>query len=225
MTACILCPVYHPSRDPLWPDLPPACGGCRTRLAADLVEVVDLFATLPAWLIPGATHGPKVSGSREPALPFDVGVVDLMLPARAGTIADPYGDQTGHPSVASVLDSWVRDWAGMRREHPPVPTVASLAGWLSVRLDWALATHPAVDEFADEIGALVRILRAANRQTRPRPVRCVGVPCPRCDWTALWRRPDSDEVECGNEDCRRVLTVAQYDQWVAALAAQARRAA
>lgn len=77
MSSCILCLAYHPSAQPRLPHFPPACNGCRERLRAELTDLVDAYAQLPAALVPGKGHGQRVSGSRVPPVPVDVDVVDL----------------------------------------------------------------------------------------------------------------------------------------------------
>src|SRR5690349_5652729 len=129
------------------------CQGDRIWLDRTLLEIVELYALLPANLAPGRHHGQRVSGSREAPLPLRVDPLDLLMPARAATVHDTYRDQVGQVSIASVLDSWVRDWRDVRDrgEGLPTPTVVDLARWLGNRLEWAADLHPAVDEFAAEL--------------------------------------------------------------------------
>jgi hypothetical protein len=134
----------------------------------------------------------------------------------------PRGDQVGHPPVAAVLDQWVRDWLGYRTagENPPDPDVASLGNWLRVRTDWACDFHPAVDEFASEVRAILKRLRTALSTARH--VIRLPEPCPSCDLKVLTRVSGTDQVRCGNPDCRRVWHV---DRAVAVLASRPNSAA
>jgi hypothetical protein len=122
------------------------------------------------------------------------------------------GDQVGDPSVASVLDSWARDWQSYRWALLPDPTVAALTWWLGERLEWACEDHPAVDDFAAEISDLACRMRPHG----PRAELKLGVPCRSCDMTALYQWPGSDRVECGN--CPALLTDEEYARWTQLLA-------
>src|SRR5688500_18208072 len=111
---------------------------------------------LTAGPINGRSGAPRVAGSGERSLPSRVDPTDLLAAARPASLAVAVtglyaADQIGHLAVATELEFWARDWADGRRERAPVPTVPLLAGWLLLRLDWACATHPALDEFAGKL--------------------------------------------------------------------------
>lgn len=203
------------------------CRGCRLRLSTDLTDLPDLHNLLPA-----VTHridqlGQRVAGTPEPPAPVNIDVLDLLAGARIGnpTLAARLHpeDLLGQPSVASVLDSWVRDWREVRDagERLPDPHVHHLATWLHTRLDWACDHHPAVDEFAHEIHDLTTRLR--NLLALKRRVEVLqGAACPTCDTRSLFRTLDpregaSDWIECGN--CHRLWTDSEYDRLVTILAA------
>jgi hypothetical protein len=116
-----------------------------------------------------------------------------------------------------VLDSWARDWQTYRWETLPEPAVSSLTRWLSDRLEWACDQHPAVDDFADELRALVSRVRSAAGLTRPRAEVKWGIPCRDCEQVALYRWPGSDYIECGN--CPVLMTGAEYDRWTQLISA------
>lgn len=225
MTACVVCQKRQPYR-------PMVCDGDRLRLARDLRELPDLYALLPSVLAPQDSAGEKVSGSREAPIPVDVDVVDLLGDARqpepsAAARVHP-DDAIGHLSVASTLDQWVRDWRDHRGkgERLPTPTVASLTGWLLVRLDDACDTHPAVDDFAEELKRLMTALRSALRLRRH--IERLPAPCPTCDKVALYREVDphrgaSDWVECGA--CGRLWSEDEYRRLVVILDEELRREA
>jgi len=112
--------------------------------------------------------GAPVSGSREAPIPINLDPVDLTLRAGPSSIYDPTGqgwrDQIGQVPVATMLDSWVRDWisyAWCPADHLPVPTVVTLVGWLDKRLEAACDQHPAIDDFAREIRATLHACQRA----------------------------------------------------------------
>jgi hypothetical protein len=186
-----------------------------TMRAADQVAYV-----MPAGASSSPSHTGPVSGSKEPRLPIDVDEVDLTAPARnAWLLGD---DQIGHTPVASTLDFWVRDWREARggREGLPSPYVPALASWLLRRVDDAMDAHPAIDEFYDSIRRIHGALRG-QLGLFDIPDYKRGVPCPRCETLSLVRANGSDWVECGY--CGSLLTPEQYDEYVAALAAQMRQ--
>jgi len=189
------------------------CNGCRTWLDRTLVEIVELYALLPANLMPGRAHGQRVSGSREAPLPLRVDPLDLMMPARVAAVHDALGDQIGQISVASALDSWARDWQTSIRcgDYLPAPTVVELGRWLRLWLTEACDTHPAVDEFAAEMRRL-RVGLAAVVGVKSDRVY-VG-PCPVTDdkgtcGAALTADPYLDIIRCPRCD-----TMWSRDKWL-----------
>ena len=202
------------------------CHRCELREAQRLADIVRMHAQLGAFLEPGTTAVQRVSGSREAPLPLRVDALDLAAPARVVAIRGYFDDQMGEISVATVLDSWVRDWIDVRDrgENLPVPVVARLGNWLSMRLDWACMDHPAIDEYSDEIGSLWYALRRTTGDMPPKPEPCGGVPCKRCDLRALYRENDgSGDVRCGS--CRHVITGEEYHQWTRLVGANAKEIA
>lgn len=174
------------------------CDPCRADARIILLDVVDLYALLPEHLEPVRGVGPKVSGSRTPPVPLRLDVVDLILPARNGNVHDDWHDQYGQLSVATVLDGWVRDWAEVRHEHLPAPTVVELAGWMLGRLSWACDEHPAVDECIAHLRSTRAVLRRAVGRTSGRvyigvcPVELDEGPCR----AILMADPDVDVLRC-----------------------------
>lgn len=64
------------------------CDPDRSWLPKVLTEIVELYALLPANLMPGQAQGQRVSGSREAPLPLRVDPLDLGMPARAAAVHD-----------------------------------------------------------------------------------------------------------------------------------------
>jgi hypothetical protein len=176
-------------------------------------------AALPSTARTTASGEPHVSGSHEPPLPVAIDALDLTLPARAGTIRDPHGDQTGQIPVAARLDDWVRDWRDTLdlREGLPVPTVPVLCGWLADRLDKACRRHPAVDEFAADMARLRATLRAVSGDAPARPQR-LTVPCQDCNQLALVRVVAREVRPVCCRACGRSWSEDEYAEWVGVLA-------
>lgn len=186
--------------------------------------------TMPAGPINGARNGPRVGGSTERPVPIRIDPTDLLAPARAGSAAvrmrgdwwlNPGGDpdQVGHLSVATELQTWVRDWASERREREPDPQVPVLCRWLADRLDWAVHHHPAVDEFERDVHRIHSALRAVVGDF-PAPAKAMEAACPACDCLSLFQRYAEDWIECG--ECGRILRPEEYADYVRGLIAGAR---
>jgi hypothetical protein len=221
------CVVCH-RRDPL-PDLTPCCGPCRRWLRRILWEIPDYCAeleardagltgardalamALPAGPVPGQSAGPKVAGSTDPPVPVNVDALDLLAPARpqrAGT-SDPSHDQTGYPSVAAVLDSWVRDWheTFCPADDLPGAEVGDLVAWLVRRVEEMCSQHPAIDEFAREIRDLHSTLRRVSGWA-PRGSQRPEESCPDCHVAAVWREDIATDHECMH--CGRMFTAEEF---------------
>jgi hypothetical protein len=192
------------------------CPPCTTTIDTTLTDIAELTAQLPAALVPGQTRAEHVSGTPEPPLPLQLAPLDLLMPPRvlrlseAGSAARD--DQTGDLSVASTLDTWVRDWQSyLYRERLPRPTVPRLVCWLRDRLGWAVLNHPAMDDFAGEMRELRARLRTVVGQRSERcyvglcPVDINGSPC----GATLSADPFLDIIEC-----RRCLTRWDRQQWL-----------
>lgn len=227
---CVLCPTR--GRRPDHYEQPQACPGCRVWLAGVLRDIADTYPDLADQLQPRRGGGQRVAGSREAPVPLVLDVVDLTGDARPASIAVRYRngwsvlggdpDQIGHLSVATELEFWVTDWALMRgkSEGLPEPTVASLARWLSDRLDWAMDQHPAIDEFAaalTRVHGAVRayVPRVVQEHERPPTQRAEPrtAPCPACDMVSLWWWPSEERVRCDTDGCNRAMTEDEYTAW------------
>lgn len=217
MTDCVVCTRRDTHQT--------VCGGCRLRLSLDLAELPDLHALLPAVVARTDQTGQRVAGTPEAPTPVNIDVLDLLGEPRVGNPTPAARqhpeDLLGEPSVASVLDSWVRDWREIRDvgENLPEPYPYQLAAWLRVRLDWACDHHSAVDEFATEIRDLTARLRGVLALKR-RVEMLQGAACPTCDTRSLFRTVDpqkgaSDWIECGQ--CGRLWTEDEYARLAAIL--------
>jgi hypothetical protein len=214
---CVLCPSTDRDgnpRDPNWA-LPgrQTCEGDHTRLVRVLEVIPYQWSILSA--APGSGNGgARVSGTAEQSLGVSIPVLDLIGPANTGTVHDLYGDQCGNVSVASVLDSWATDWAELRGESRPLPTVPRLAEWLLKRLDWADEHHPAIEDFAADLTRTAWALRSANGDLPVADDHKDGIECAKCDRMTLFDVGDFIECVEGSHGCGKLLTPSEYGQWV-----------
>ncbi len=214
MTLCLLRqPAHHTDGGYI-------CTPHRRPLPGILDDIARMYPLLELEV--GTTgDDARVTGSREAPLPLSVDVLDLMAPARYGSVSVPrdpdtdlplYADQIGYVSAASLLGTWVRDWRDLRdrSERLPDDEVAVMAAWLRVRLDWAADCHPAVDDFVAEITGLRGALKALSGEIPPKAKR-LNAPCSGCSQLSLWPAPGEDyAAQCKNPACRRVYTDDEY---------------
>lgn len=242
---CVLCQVYYPGAEPHAPDRSQTCADGRHRLERDRVAVLSMYhrlaeqedtiaderlreggrpadpiaALLPMAPTPGVSKKPAVSGSKERQLPINVSVVDLLAPVQTGAVSDPYGDQVGHLSVATVLWSWMESW--QERLFPgsrvrPL-TAPPMLVWIGFRLEEIAEREPAIADFAAELAELKAHLRHALGENAPKPVVMWGIPCKRCDTVSslVWDPDDPKRYrECTTDDCRVLMTEDEYKIWL-----------
>lgn len=228
---CVLCAHYHPRADPHAPDRGQTCAGGRRRLEHEvmtlrlsyrrLTDLADREAgakdgasqQLPAAPIPATSKQPNVSGSRERQILVG-DIADLTAPAQTGSVSDPYGDQVGHHSVATVLNEWVATWHEryFSNQTRPAPTVEGLLGWLlGVRLELVCDADSAICDFAAEVSDLRGLIRYHLGESTPKKQPMWGVACPRCDMMSqLMLDPEEPDRyrECGN--CGKLMTQDEY---------------
>lgn len=168
---------------------------------------------LPAATVPSPSKQPAVSGSRERQIPL-TDVADLTAAARTGSVRDPYGDQQGRHSVATMLNEWIGSWheAFFPQHRRPAPTVEAMLGWLlGVRLELVSDAEPAIADFAAEVAELNAVILYHLGEIPPKRQPMWGVPCPRCDlMSQLTLDPqDPDKYrECAN--CGKLMTAHEY---------------
>lgn len=230
---CVLCAHYHPRAELHAPDRGQTCIAGRRRLEWELMSLRSSYSRLlelqiddtgardaasqrlPAAPVPAPSRQPNVSGTRERKIPLN-DLADLTAAARTGTVSDPYRDQTGRHSVATVINEWVAGWherffAYQRR---PEPTVDAMLQWLiGVRLDLICDADPAVADFAEEVGDLRVAVRTYLGENEAKRVPMWGVACPGCQLTSqLMLDPDDPDHyrECDN--CGKLMTREEYYQ-------------
>jgi len=235
MTACLICPIYHPTGQPRLPHFPPCCDSCRTRARTELAAIPEAYALMPAAMVPGRGHYERVSGGERAGVPLNVSAVDLSMPARPGSrplyargVLGLDSDQVGDLSIPTTLDTWVRDWADLLRPtigdrdgrvHLPDANVTSMVAWLLTWLDWALDYHPAIDQFCAEVNESLRSLRGVARAGGYHGEKAGKCPAElrdetRCN-TQLYVDPYLDRITCS-----RCSSAWPRVKWLALRAAQ-----
>jgi hypothetical protein len=210
-------PTTNPDRKPPWAWVEESGG-------EELARVLPMGITR-------VSHQARVSGTREQPAPVNLDHLDLAaasrpasrtLFARGALGLDP--DQIGTLSAATILDTIVRTWRDSLwpDQRLPVPTVPVMVDWLSKRLPDACDRYLAIDEYAEEIRDLRSAMRGVLGLNDSPPERCHGVQCRSCDMmNTLYR--DGTLVQC--RYCGLNYSERDYREWVALLAAQARRMA
>jgi Zn ribbon nucleic-acid-binding protein len=228
---CVLCAYYHPRADPHAPDRGQTCIEGRRRLEHELLTVRAGYLRLleqhtcevgakdapsqqlPAATVPSPGKQPMVSGTKERRILL-TDASDLTAAAQVGSVADPFRDQVGYLSIATVLNEWIRAWreryfANQRR---PGLTAVALIDWLiGVRLDLVCDADTAIADFADELHDLRAKMRHALGESKKRPQPMWGVICPRCKLISqLMLDPEDPRKyrECDN--CGKLLTEDEY---------------
>lgn len=170
----------------LRPSVPRVHPGCQERLADNLNALPGLYRKLADVLTPGQRGGWGRTGTRTAPLPVNVDVLDLR----------------GWGGIEGLLTSWERDvretlgWEPVSECGTVEATVDQAAGFLALQLPWICEEHPAVREFAEEVGAVTahaRRLVTGEKPPRRIPVRCAcgqvlritldtpGYRCPDCN--------------------------------------------
>lgn len=148
MTACPLC--RRPAEDG-------PHHRCRAAVDYRLGQLPGLYAALAAVLEPGVAPGARVSGSRTPPLPVRLEPLSLRAPG----------------GIVTILATWETDWRDLR-DLAPIPAragheqlldgvqaLADIVRFLRAHLDWAIAHHGAVAEFAGEVRDIVQACYSA----------------------------------------------------------------
>ncbi|MGW1492593.1 hypothetical protein [Streptomyces sp. NPDC002402] len=183
------------------------CLPCVRMIRSWLAELPNQMLVLRASTQREITGSPTRGGTKTPPLPGRLDTLNLCGPCAPGNVHDPNGDQDGPLPVAATLGSWVRLCCEELRLDPPLPaTEEALASWLDERLSW-LVRQPFAGEAHQELGDMMRVLRAI---THVRPARRpVPRPCPRCSCLTLSETDWQPYIECGNADCEALWTQAE----------------
>ena len=175
------CPVCH-RRQSHWG----ACDPCIDRLDAQLGELLALhmLAQAPELALPATGDPGPIGAHRDPPLPLDLAVLDL---AHGEALLSGFdADQMG-------LESWAVDWRhwhghsshgrATSRAAGRTEVLVEVIGYLRAQLRPTAAPvasggHPAIDEFAQDVGHMHAHARAALRLDEPEPWT---IPCPADD--------------------------------------------
>lgn len=159
-------------------DLGIICTHCAQRIRTDLDTLVD------AWALTDTPPDPKQGGDGRGA--------ERNLPGTTEWIDWRHGGE-----MFGVLTSWVRDWCETYAlAGPKYADLTSLTGWLRAHLDHAANSHPAIDDFADEIRKHAkRGLRISEQDVdKTQRVRCPADDCGR--WLRINANIPEAEVRC-----------------------------
>jgi hypothetical protein len=137
------------------------------------------------------------------------GTSDAMSPSAAQDMAD---------DLARMLGGWesayrdLKGWRAARRDPDQFEWITACSAWLGARLTRILAS-PIAEDFGREILDWHREIGAAGK-TGTRKLR-KPMRCPSCSLLTLTWTEGEETVYCGNPDCRRVLSLAEYENEVA----------
>ena len=132
-----------------------ACTHCETKMRDQLTDILEFYALAEGELEPGKSG---TGGGSERSIGVRVAALDFLA---------------GHDAVA-VLGLWEREWQehyeltiGKDSKRPAV-TLLSAVTFLKAWLPTACMSHPAIDDFAQEVRESWQIARAAARMYPPR---------------------------------------------------------
>lgn len=191
--------------EPVW------CGPCASRVRLRLAELDDLIALRKA-----TADGQRQSDTAERVSGSSAGAAS---PSQAADDED---------ELAAMLLGWERAYRDLRRWPSPAPrgelasAETTCIAWLAHHLDGILRSPLAADfgleilqwhrEFTGSAKAGVRTLR--------KPMRC-----PSCQLLTLTWTEGEQQVNCSNPDCRRILSLAEYDAEVQRMAKEQQQVA
>lgn len=161
------------------------CHKCTDRLDGWLLGIPDLYARLPAYLLPSAQmdNAPETKATKNPVAPTPIrlNVLDLLDEriGRRWLATAPANDRRGTLGTLLAVANEIRDHRNSTLKTES--TVIEEADYLHTSLHTLVKLECAADAH-NEIKALNRNLEDATGVTRPRPVgKCTtdraGEPC------------------------------------------------
>lgn len=190
---------------PVW------CGRCTSRIRQCLSDLDELAAML-GWIADGhsastAASLGRVSGSSEPVSPSDA----------ADELRDLMNVLTEHENA---FRDFIEIGPPQARRGYLASASSQCIAWLGHHLDDVLAS-PVAEGFGHDVLEWQKGWKTrakAGKRKLVKPLRCPG-----CQLlTLVWTEGD-DRVECGNPDCSRIYTYAEYEQMVEERAASPTR--
>jgi hypothetical protein len=218
---------------PAWGQ-PVQCDGCTARARQQLGELPELLAAVHLEAL-NATRSPNTAtiharSSDAPAWPGQV--ARLLTEMILGEMEELEADTLIQRGIWHDGREPRRDGITEGRR------IGDCAQILDAHLDWMMQHHPAATELHDRgnanPGGQIRgWYGAATRFIKAHPQHDVRklAPCPRCKGPYLAESRDlrlvgdRPYIECRDPDCQRILTSAEYDTYVKALAAVVAQAA
>lgn len=213
---------------------PTQCDDCTYRAHQQLAELPELLTAVQME----ALHGTRPQNTATihsrpndtPAWPGQA--ARILLDTLLGEIEELAAD------VLTLRGIWKIDAQPDRDGIREGQRITRAVRTLNAHLDWMMQHHPAAGEPHDQgnanpAGQIRHWHAAAQRFTKQHPQRDVRrmAPCPRCKgpWLAESRDlrlvDDRPYIECRDPDCGRIMTSAEYDVYVKALAAVVSQAA
>lgn len=204
---------------PTWGD-PVQCPGCVAWTRTELAAIPGLLVDVHLEALYGTAT--KLTGT--------IGrIYTAAWPGQASMIlAD---------NIVSEMEELQADILKQRRiwpaDYEPEPAVRDrnhINGLVHVLLahwGWAMQNHPAADEPygrgnanpGSQVAGWHRTLQRFTKQDEQRDVKRLA-PCPRCHGPYLVESrdlrlvDDQPYIECRDPDCQRIMTTAEYDQYV-----------
>ncbi|MDT0608860.1 hypothetical protein [Streptomyces lancefieldiae] len=219
--------------NPAWGQ-PIQCDACTERARQQLAELPELLTAVHLEALYGTRpQNTATIHSRPNDTPAWPGqAARLLIDTLLGEIEELATD------VLALRGIWKHDnqpdHDGIREGH----RITSACRILTAQLDWMMQHHPAAGEpheqgNANPAGQIRHWHAAVQRFTKQHPQRDVRkmAPCPRCKGPYLAESrdlrlvDDRPYIECRDPDCRRIMTGAEYDTYVKALAAVVTQAA
>lgn len=218
---------------PAWGQ-PVQCYGCVERARRQIDELPELLTAVQLEAVYGARpQSTATIHSRPNDAPAWPGqAARLLIDNLLGEMEELEGDILVQRHIRKAEAEY--DVNGIREGQRITTTCRTLAA----HLEWMAQQHPCADEPHDQgnanpLGQIRHWHAAAQRFTKAHPQHDVRkmAPCPRCKGPYLAESrdlrlvDDKPYIECRDPDCRRIMTTAEYDTYVKALAAVVTQAA
>lgn len=218
---------------PAWGQ-PTQCDACTGRARQQLIELPELLTAVQLESLHGTRpQNTATIHSRPNDTPAWPGqAARLLLDTLLGEAEELATD------VLTLRGIWKADAQPDRTGTREGRRITDACHTLNAHLDWMMQHHPAAAEphdrgNANPGGQIRHWHSAAQRFTKAHPQHDVRkmAPCPRCKGPYLAEArdlrlvDDRPYIECRDPDCRRIMTTAEYEVYVKAMAAVVTQAA